>query len=283
MKIKVLRIVILFYIVIFSISAFSWDSTGHRVIAQIAYAHLTPTVKNKIDQLTQLLDQNYPPPSRFLFASTWADQIKNDDVSAFNSWHFINYPFSNDNTALRQPEYQNVVWAIAQSQKVLQSTKANNYEKAIFLRFLLHFAGDAHQPLHCAELYNKEFPEGDGSGNLYPIKDNNSPNLHAYWDQGLGLFRMYGKRYPLTNRETGTLAAKIQQDYPLNYFGNQATDINPVDWAQQSFVLAKNFAYNIPENGVPSADYNNQGQKIVEQQIALAGYRLANLLNQIFG
>lgn len=267
---------------LFASSASAWDSSGHRIVAQIAYDNLTPIAKNKVDQLTELLDQKYPPRSRFLFASTWADQIKGDDVTAFNSWHFINYPFSVDGTATKPPSSENVVWAILQSQKVLTSIKSNPYEKAIFLRFLIHFVGDAHQPLHCAELYSKEFPAGDASGNLYVIKDAYAQNLHAFWDEGLGLFRQYGQSYPLANKEALKLADKIQQDYPQSFFTNQATDLNPQDWAQQSFTIAKSFVYSLKENSQPSAAYVQQGQQKVEQQLALAGYRLANLLNQIF-
>lgn len=267
---------------LFACPVFAWDSSGHRIVAQIAYDNLNPIAKNKVDQLTELLDQKYPPQSRFLFASTWADQIKGDDVTAFNSWHFINYPFSLDGTATKPPSAENVVWAILQSQKVLASTKSNPYEKAIFLRFLIHFVGDVHQPLHCAELYSKEFPEGDASGNLYLIKDTYAQNLHAFWDEGLGFFRQYGRAYPLTNKEALKLANKIQQDYPQSFFTNQAMDLNSQDWAQQSFTIAKSFVYGIKEDSKPSATYVAQGQQKVEQQLALAGYRLANLLNQIF-
>jgi hypothetical protein len=273
-------VVALFFL--FASPALAWDSSGHRVIAQIAYNNLTPTAKNKVDQLTELLDQKYPARSRFLFASTWPDQIKNDGVTAFNNWHFINYPFSVDGTATKPPQEENVVWAIQQSEKVLTSTKANPYEKAIFLRYLIHFVGDAHQPLHCAELYSKEFPVGDASGNLYMIKDVYVQNLHAFWDQGVGSFRQYGNNYPLTNKDAGKLADKIQQAYPQSFFANQATDLNPQAWAQQSFAIAKSFVYSAPENSKPSDSYVQQGQQKVEQQLALAGYRLANLLNQIF-
>lgn len=263
--------------------AFGWDATGHRLIAQIAYDNLNSSAKSQVDRLTQLLDQNYPPPQRFLFASTWADQIKNDDVTAFNSWHFINYPFSTDGTPLKPPYYENVVWAINQSEQVLQSPHANPYEKAVFLRFLIHFVGDAHQPLHCAERYSRQFPQGDESGNLFPVKDSYVQNLHADWDEGLGLFRGSSKKYPLTNKKVGLLAIRIEQKYPSSFFGNQVDDLNSTDWVQQSFKIATSFAYNnIEQNSALSPAYIEQGQTIVAQQIALAGYRLANSLNQVF-
>lgn len=269
---KKIKFCLVLILLVLPFKAFCWDSTGHKVIAQIAYDHLRSAAKVKVDQLTQLLDPNYPPYSRFLFSSAWADQLREDDVTAFNAWHFIDYPWNSSTMTPAVPEGENVVWAINQSEHVLQSAKANNYEKAVFLRFLIHFVGDAHQPLHCT----------DRSGNLFSIRDPNVQNLHAYWDEGLGLFRQYSQQYPLSNKQVGFLANKIEQDYSENSFGAKARNINPIDWTQQSFQLAKNFAYNLQENTRPSAAYKQQGQKIVEQQLALAGYRLANLLNQIF-
>lgn len=260
---------------------FAWDGTGHRLIAQIAYDRLTPSAQAKVDQMTGLLDENYPAPSRFLYASTWPDRIRGDGVDAFDHWHYIEKPYSIDGTSTHFPSRENVVWAIYQSQQVLQSPKSNRYEKAIFLQFLVHFTGDAHQPLHCAELYSKQFPQGDRNGNDYLIKDNNAQNLHAFWDEGVGLFRNNSRKYPLTNAQVKKLAQQITISYPASYFGDKVNDLNPNDWANESYQLAIKNAYKIPENTVPSQDYVTSGQQVAAQQIALAGYRLANLLNKI--
>lgn len=279
---KQLQQKILFILFIFFAPAcFAWDSSGHRLIAQIAYERLTPAAQKKVDQMTGLLDENFPAQSRFLYASTWPDRIRGDDVNAFNRWHYIDNPYSIDGTPTRFPSRENVVWAVYQAEQVLQSPKANRYEKAVFLQFLIHFVGDAHQPLHCAELYSQQFPHGDRNGNDYLIKDNNVQNLHEFWDEGVGFFRADGKDYPLTNAEVKKLANQITISYPVSYFGNKANDLNPGDWSKESYQLAIDVAYKTPENSAPSPDYITTGQKIAAQQIALAGYRLANLLNKI--
>lgn len=272
---------ILFLLLLITSHAFAWDSTGHRLIAQIAYDNLTPAAREKVDQITVTLDGKYPPPSRFLFAAVWPDALKHDDVTAFNSWHFINNPFSADGTPLEYPHTQNIVWAIAQAEQVIRSPNANPYEKTLFFRFLVHLVGDAHQPLHTAERFSQQHKHGDGSGNLFLIQDQYEQNLHGYWDAGLNWFRQYGEHYPLSGKEVRKLAGKIEQDYPKTFFGDKVNDTDPQHWTQQSFQIAKDFVYNLPENSKPSAEYQQQGQKIAEQQIALAGYRLANLLNKI--
>lgn len=253
--------------------AFAWGPAGHRLIATIAYDRLTPAARLQVNQLTAILDQHYPPFSRFLYASVWPDLIRSNGMTDYNQWHFIDYPFSTDGTPVMPPNPHNVLWAIAQSEKILQDPKTSRYEKAIYLRFLIHFVGDVHQPLHCAERFSKAHPEGDHGGNDVVIQNRYAQNLHTYWDQGLGLFRQ---------KSIAHLARIITIEYPPSYFGAELNDSDPQDWARESFALAKNFAYNIPENSVPSLAYNAQGQKIVAQQIALAGYRLANLLNTLF-
>jgi hypothetical protein len=55
------------------------------------------------------------------------------------------------------------------------------------------------------------------------------------------------------------------------------------NWAQESHRLAIEYVYkNIQPGDTPSSDYLKMRDHIVHQQIALAGYRLANLLNEIF-
>ena len=262
---------ILSVIILFPILAYGWNANGHKVIAQIGYAHLNPHAKQMVDDLTKVLDEKYPPKARFMYASIWPDLLKiQDDVDAFSNWHFINYPYSVDGTKTKSYNTENVVWAINQSEKVLLSPKANKYEKAIFLRFLLHFVGDAHQPLHCITRYSKSQPYGDKGGNLFPIK-NRAKKLHPYWDQGLGLLRRYDKK----------LALKIQQNYPESYFDTRANNLNPQDWSKESFNIGTDFVYTIDANTRPSSTYVATGQKIVAKQLALAAYRLANLLNYI--
>lgn len=282
---KTYKFALLFFTIslLFSVSAFSWDSTGHRLIAVIAYQHLTPKARAAVDRLTYPGDEKYKPPLRFLYASVWPDLLKSrDDVTAFNSWHFISSPFSPDGTPLPPLPKENVVWAIGQMEHVLESSKPNTHERTVALRFLLHFVGDVHQPLHASTRVTKRNPEGDRGGNFYPIRNRYVKNLHAYWDQGVGFFREGQKRYPLRYKQVKRLAAKIEADYPEASFGSKVTDLDPAHWADESFQIAKGFVYSTPERATPDQAYRQKGRAIVEQRIALAGYRLASLLNGIY-
>jgi hypothetical protein len=267
-----------------STQAFSWGATGHLVINEIAYQHLTPTARTKVDQLVKTFAQTYPRFNNFLIDGDWPDYLRQTGVNAFNNWHYINQALSYD-TKSDLPRYPNtnVVWAILQSEQVLSSQAAEPFSRAMFLMFLTHFVADAHQPLHCAVLYSKQFPQGDQGGNLYLIKNKFAPNLHSYWDQGADFYWQNRHSNKLSTDGIAQLANKIEQDYPESYFTARATDLDPTHWVHESFLLAKNFAYQTGYNQSLSKSYQKQAQQIVEQQTALAGYRLANLLNQLLG
>lgn len=273
-------IFLLFLILPFNL--YAWDGIGHRIIAQIAYDNLTPAARNAANDLIDRLSDQYPQSSTFQTAAEWADFLRHDNVNAFDRWHFINYPYSTDSTTPSNIPTENIVWATKQSIAVLQSPHATEFEKAIFFRFLLHFVGDAHQPLHCISLYNKNFPHGDNGGNFYRITGEPQNNLHAFWDDGLGLFNSNScEKIPFKSEQVHCLAKQIETTYPPAFFAQKTQDLNPQDWTNESYNLAKSFVYTVAENTTPPPAYVAEGQKIAEQQIALAGYRLANLLNTL--
>lgn len=279
---KKITIIIFTTLILYSNNLYAWDSYGHSIIVQIAYDYMTPTARNTANDLIDRLSDQYPQTSTFQTAANWADYLRHDNINAFNSWHFINYPYTLDNTNAVNVSSENIVWATNQCIAVLQSNHATEFERALFFRFLIHFVGDAHQPLHCISLYSKSLPHGDNGGNLYLIDGEPENNLHAFWDNGLGLFDANPCHEKLIkSSQISCLSRLIEVKYPPAYFSNKTQDLNPQHWTIESFNLAKSFVYTILENSVPTPTYIAHGQIIVEQQLALAGYRLANLLNTL--
>lgn len=259
-------IISLFLFFILQAPALAWDAVGHKVIALIAYQHLTPQAKQKIDQITLSLDPHYPPLQRFLYDAVWADHLR-ERSNALAASHYIHY---------LHPATENVVAAISLNAKIVNDESDYSIkQRARALRLLIHFVGDVHHPLHCIGDY-----EG---GNLFWIKTlaGKYINLHYYWDEGLGLFQQSNKNLPLTPEQIALLASAIQRDYPETFFKNSLTQTNPQQWALESFLLAKNFSLHINQNAVPDAEYCFHGHQIIEQRIALAGYRLARMLNAL--
>ena len=265
------------------VNAYSWNAMGHMVIANIAYEQLKPDVREKVDQLVVNLNKEYPDMSSFLNLAYWPDEIRSQQIETFTHWHYIDVPYSVDGTPAKADgiDTDNAVWAVKRIQVIVKNQHANPYDRARFLSFLTHIVGDLHQPLHTVTLFSANHPEGDRGGNLYNIMYNNKrANVHFIWDSGVGAFE--GKNGRATDHAK-ELAVTIMQLYPATSFGSRANDLNPDSWAREGMENAKKYVYSAPEDGTPTTAYLTTAKQIAEQQAALAGYRLANILNVLLG
>ena len=285
----------LFLCTLITLNAYAYNSNGHRAVAQIAYDNLTPEAKGEVGTLITVVGQFYSI-NTFVDGAPWADWLKSDNVTAYNNWHYIDQPIIQGNCEVCQmnasatvksafsAQPPNVVWAIQQAEQVLTTPASSRYpqqssfEKSMFLLFLEHFVGDIHQPLHAVELYSRAYPTGDQGGNLYRIHSTIADNLHSFWDQGGGVFPSSS----MTDGQIKMLAAQIEKKYPQGSLQG-VSDLVPVDWAAESKNIAQTFVYTLPANTAPTMAYVHKTRTISEQRVALAGYRLAGLLNQFFG
>ncbi|GAB4392790.1 MAG: S1/P1 nuclease [Gammaproteobacteria bacterium] len=251
----------------------------HHVVAQIAYQQLTPITQQRVDYYLKATKIVYPQTS-FTEVSGWADELRKEGVTAFNRWHYIDLPLVIDKPKASPHLYyasDNIVWAIQQCTRILRDPKTSDFQKGMFLRWLIHLVADIHQPLHNASLYSARFPHGDRGGNLYLVLESSKrqkdkiTNLHALWDSG---YKLPGTSVSLTRH--------IMQAYPARALQRQIKDTNPWHWARQGHRLAKRYAYQVPYNTHPSQQYIKNTRQVSQQQLALAGYRLAYVLNQIF-
>ena len=268
-----------------------WGAGGHMMVASIAFKRLNPHAKAKVQAL---LARPINPAAvtakspDFVNAAHWADDLRPfAEFDSFKPLHFIDKPFSTDGTPLPsdQPEANNIVKALKDCVNILK-TSTDKDEQAQALRFIIHFVGDIHQPLHSATRVSAALPEGDRGGNSVPIiVDGKTTNLHSYWDGGIGSFPKTGPNFAPPPLSQIPAAAAIAMA------GNPATDsklklddpFNFGAWADESFALAKSTAYNGMTNGVtPSASYNSKAIKVVRKRVAWGGYRLAALLNTIW-
>jgi hypothetical protein len=145
--------------------------------------------------------------------------------------------------------------------------------KSYDLSWLLHLIGDIHEPLHAATRISAAQPLGDSGGHLVllcakPCKD----ELHAFWDSVLGT-----DQSPTTVLQATTA---LQAADPI-----QSADLSPAHWAMEDLNLAKTSIY-VPPIGTGSGPftltetYKTKAKSLAARQVALAGARLANVLNQ---
>jgi len=266
-------------------AAWSWSDTGHIVVAEIAYRELKPDVKAQVDRLIRIGAD--PKTNTFVTAACYLDDLK-DRTGAHREWHYINWPFSPDGTPLPSSlETENVLTALHQCIAQLQRKTLPPAARAEALRAVIHLVGDVHQPLHCATRYTAAHPQGDRGGNGFPIKGGwvgreRVDNLHLYWDSALGLLTPVER--PLTptgKRRIRYLADWISAAFPRARLP-QLCHSDPRQWALESHNLALQYAYGgLREGWKPSLRYLSRGRWIARQRLALAGYRLADLLNRI--
>lgn len=278
-----------------SFTAQAWDATGHMIIAKIAYDHLTPTAKQDIDLLFEktYFAKDFPAYHSYVLSAPWPDYFcyslpapKPPIKSIFNflrlqtkPWHYIDDPVVAEGVTPPPVSSNNSMTAMHFLIPNLSALLAGKkYDLAIIdIVFITHIIGDIHQPLHDASLYENAFPRGDWGGNAYKIQSTfGARNLHSAWDKELGEFRHKPTLQYITEK-----AAQLESDE----IPPKANDLNPLDWEKSSHEIAQDFVYPIHDKLAPqpgkslSDEYIEKGQAIVNQQLILAGMRLAGVLN----
>ncbi len=256
---------------VFASQSFAWSATGHKVIGQIAYGHLSPHAKRKYAHLNQYLNQQHRRYS-LVAATVWMDDLYDPRYLALKPMHYIDLPESVDGTPLPKVAPMNAVIAIQQASAVLGDSNASEEAQAIALRILLHVVGDIHQPLHTITRVSQAHPRGDRGGNDFRLGKNKvGRNLHRYWDKGAGLLPP-----KLSSSEVKQLAKTLETQWAC-----PAPDLDVMHWVQASHALALRHAYAIEENSSPSPVYEENAQRDVQQQLVFAGCRLALFMNHL--
>jgi hypothetical protein len=279
----------------------AWNATGHRIVGAIAYDHLTDKARARVDELLKQHPDLKALAARdaFLAASVWPDVIKGDNrfyddtranaqptpllpgftnvgfpsMARHTNWHYIDLPFSPDGTPLEPIPNPN---ALIELRRILKGADLSAYD----LPWLVHVAGDVHQPLHCTSRFTKSQPKGDQGGNLVFV--NPGRNLHAFWDDlaGADTTDAYVNRYAV--EITGEFVKARDQQPRLSK--------DPKKWIDEGFDLAKREVYTFgPETGSREhplslpAGYEENARRVARIQLAKAGFRLAAALNAKLG
>lgn len=299
----------LFAVMLSAPAAACWDG-GHMQIAYVAYKHLDAPVKDKVDALLRLNpdyakwtaaapDPNTAKLYAFIHAATWADDIKTKaynytrdkvtgpaagqnigyaDRNQHSFWHYKDVLYTPDGSPLPQPDPVDAVTQLKLMITALPPTSgATDDVRSYDLVWMLHLVGDLHQPLHAVGRYTREIPDGDAGGNAESVIPATGEviALHAYWDRILGGY--VSPAGAVFDADNDGIA-----DIKVSPAAAQVAD--PEAWAQESFEVAKHFAYAPPVGNGPNAvlltrDYETNARNIARAQAALAAARLANLIN----
>jgi hypothetical protein len=242
--------------------AFSWGTVGHALVARLAAARLTPKATAAV---AEILGSNVTLAS----ISSWADQVRNTRKET-GPWHYIDIQITDAHLDMKRdcPEGKCVLTKIEDFQNILKDKTATPEKRKEALMFLVHFIGDMHQPLHCADHHDK------GGNDLKLTFFGRPTNLHGLWDSGL-LARMG------TEDE---LYAQLNQDLSPKRAKKFAKG-GVKDWAEQSHRQAQLVVYGKLPTPTPDAvsalaeAYAQPANPVVKQQLEEAAARLAKVLN----
>lgn len=247
-------------------SAFAWGGDGHRVICRVAWDQLTTTSRLKVEELIEVHDSN-------AFAETclYADQYRDNGHRDTASWHFVNVPKGATGVDISRdcPASKSCVIVQIERDIALLRSDANKGDKTDALKFLAHFVGDVHQPLHVGHA------EDRGGNKVKGTFYHRQANMHAIWDSGL--LRDDGR----TPQEIATWLKTTTEDADRKSWANS----KPLDWANESLALARSsdLQYeNPPEHFYFGKLYVSFNMPHMFTQLDKAGVRLASLLNDVF-
>ena len=153
---------------------------------------------------------------------------------------------------------------------MLTDKNASREQRAEALKFVVHFVGDIHQPMHAV----KE-AEGGNKIRVQFIGSNHCGrydcNLHGVWDTSMILHTGLNRPGYAEHLEQVLKAEKLETD----------AGGTPEQWANDSLRLVK--AAWVQDGANLDEQYYRKEITVVDKQMALAGLRLARLLNETIG
>ena len=293
----------------------AWDEVGHKITAYIAWQRMTPAVRDKViktlleapeDSQLSAYFMAYGSRSEqarrqeyFMLVATWADIIRDRNFETrYKKYHHSNWHYSDTfwkSTSgkievLPTPENDNgkAMERLEEFTKNIQGN-ASDEQKALAIAWIIHLIGDLHQPLHASARVTETEPKGDQGGNLFLLTPKGTPrdkqeNLHWFWDS------IVIRNLPNTKDECEAdyidpIARQIMKRFP---FAKEQAKLNPgnfEEWKSESLKLSQTevFSPDLKRFEMPSLAYKRKALKIAEERLALAGYRIGELFNSVFG
>jgi hypothetical protein len=288
--------------------ALAWDYFGHQVVARIAWNELRPETRAAAVALLMAAPDDahlaclLPPGvgpllerQRTLFdrAATWPDVVRDEAFPERQAryhhgpWHYRDRFWEQPDPSQPPRERmdlprgsESVVERLRVFSASVGDTARPAAERAIELAWILHLVGDIHQPLHTTSRVTPTEPTGDRGANMFEL-DEEHDNLHWYWDGAISR----SLRHPDEPEEKAVarVAAALVADFPRASFAARlALGSDFERWAEEGYLASTTVAYppTLRRGQRPPGTYRQTVERVAEPAAALAGYRLAALLEE---
>lgn len=246
--------------------AFSWGQKGHRIIAKIAYDNLHRKARKAVDKILG--------PQGMIYNANWADEIKSDNIypqSIKDGWHFQDFEGGLSDSIVADalthyPSEGGSLFRVLDSLELEMITEKYSESNADhILRFLVHLNSDRYCPMHIAHM-------SDRGGNDVKMKwFGRETRLHAVWDtdliesQGYS-YTEYAQMLQNTFRDSKKRIEQMSDEQLL------------VECYHMTDAIYK---YQEIWDG-NTYHYIYTWREPMEEQLYIAGIRLAKLLNEIY-
>lgn len=278
---RIAPILVLLALLLAAPAAFGWAALGHRLVGALAQRHLTPEAAAQVAQILA----GEPDPT-LSGVAMWADNMRNADPAHFkltSKWHYINAKGGGCGFELARdcPDGNCVVGAIERQRAILADRSQPMAARRDALKYIVHFVGDVHQPMHAGNR-----TDSGGNGFQISLRTTLAPesyakdkyvggvmgtNLHSVWD-----YYVLGEKGLDLAQYTGRLDA-----LPWPPMSDGALS-PPMAWAKESCRLIDARGL-YPSNHKMDDVYPNAMRPLAEQRVRQAAYRLSELLNATLG
>ena len=250
------------FIIIGFFSSINWGSTGHRVIAEVASNYLTDNARLEINKILN--------GETLVNASTHADDIKSDSrYDKYYNWHFLNMELDDEYEEITPSERGDVFIAINKCIDILESDSVSNTDKSFYLKLLVHFIGDLHQPLHIGRYQDR------GANRIYVKWFGRNSNLHRVWDS-----EMINSH----NMSYSELALNLPNP-DLLISAEEANDFKRGDvlnWVDEIHEYTNKIYGDVSIDDKLGYEYQYKNFGTVKDLLLIGGIRLAKILNYLF-
>ncbi len=240
----------------------AWGSKGHMIVAEIAQSRLTANAQKSINELIPGLD--------LAAVANWPDTVRAQPEWVMSKpWHFIDLEDGQNYEDLPHSEEGNVISAITDMVEILKSNSETDIKKQDAIKFLVHFMGDIHQPLHVGR------PDDHGGNSIKVVFGGKNTNLHALWDSGM---------INTTNLDYRQYAADLENTSPFNppYDTQEITFSQILDENMAARKQIYDFAPSYDAPIFIQESYVLRNKELINARMLVAGKRLALVLNEIF-
>lgn len=243
--------------------AHAWGPDGHRIVCAIAWDEMRPKTQARVFEILRI-------NSRLEFADlcNWADNYRASHKNT-GSWHFLNVPPDAKKVDLARDCAEPQSCVVAQISRDIETLKTGQGDQNMALKFLIHFVGDAHQPLHIS------LEEDRGGNEIKGTYFRKKTNMHAVWDSGM--LKQTGQRWD-------EIAAEIEGK--ITPAKRKAWSwANPQEWANESLAITRDSSTRYLKHSDTfqlGQAYQDRNYPVVQEQLARAGVRLGTVLNDLF-